>query len=386
MTVEGLIHNLTAFADFYERASADIDRAVPFEKPHAVGARDANADHLQRLFRATPGIDRVRAYVLARYGEDLTIGTARRLLGDLIRARKLTVEAAGALSLEAAMDRLDGNGGTETREVRPIPLAATRNEHPLPGGTQPERMFDNDLNPFRIMAAFAQEMGSAYRRWVQGGELLPDHQRMTIYVRWQEAREAALRLAGTAGLALDVIDRDVRAADAAFTAIHQAIAAGDRSADTGGVDAASVRLYELGLLTDEAWRKNYSWNPPVDDPTGAGVKNSGKAPVAKRSTERGEGRAKLIAALTKHHRYADAGALITEPVNNNELARLAGVDKSTASDFFKKEFGDHARYKLLCQDPARLVAALKLLNGEFSPQNLHLYGRRPADEDDRDDE
>jgi hypothetical protein len=30
-----------------------------------------------------------------------------------------------------------------------------------------------------------------------------------------------------------------------------------------------------------------------------------------------------------------------------------------------------------------LAAWLKLLNGEFSPH--HLYGRRPADEDDRDE-
>jgi hypothetical protein len=112
------------------------------------------------------------------------------------------------------------------------------------------------------------------------------------------------------------------------------------------------------------------------------VNPAGRTP--KRSTERGEGRAKLIAALTKHHRYADGGCLNLEPIGNNELAKAAGVSTSTASTFFTNEFGGHTRYKALYRDSGRLVAALKLLNNEFSPHDL--YGRRPAGEDDRDDE
>jgi hypothetical protein len=104
----------------------------------------------------------------------------------------------------------------------------------------------------------------------------------------------------------------------------------------------------------------------------------------KRSTERGEGRAKLIAALTKHHKYADGGCLNLEPIGNNALAKLAGVSRSTASMFFRVEFEEHAKYKALCRDLSLLVAALKLLNNEFSPHDL--YGRRPPAEDDRDDE
>ncbi len=127
MSVEGLIHNLTGFADFYEQASADIDRAQPFEKPHHRGGRDANADYYQRCFRATPGIDRVRAYVLSCYGEELTIGAARRVLGDLIRVHKLSVEEAGKLSLEAAMDRLEATnapgGAVEVPNPHPAPPA-----------------------------------------------------------------------------------------------------------------------------------------------------------------------------------------------------------------------------------------------------------------------
>jgi hypothetical protein len=103
----------------------------------------------------------------------------------------------------------------------------------------------------------------------------------------------------------------------------------------------------------------------------------------KRSTERGEGRAKLIAALTKHHKYADNGALNLEPIGNNVLARLAEVSESTASAFFGKEFGGHAKYRATCANAAQLVAALKLLNQEFSPH--HLFGANPPGESDRDE-
>jgi hypothetical protein len=111
MTVGGLIHNLTAFADFYESASAEIEREEGATKPWYIGYRDANADVMQRAIQATAAIDRVRAYVLSNYGADLTIGTARRLLGDLIRRCTLTVKAAEELLLEKAMDRLAGDPG-----------------------------------------------------------------------------------------------------------------------------------------------------------------------------------------------------------------------------------------------------------------------------------
>jgi len=106
-----------------------------------------------------------------------------------------------------------------------------------------------------------------------------------------------------------------------------------------------------------------------------------KSPTkTKRSTERGEGRAKLIAALTKHHKYADGSCLNLEPVGNNELARLAEVSESTASAFFNKQFGGHTKYRAMCSDATRLIAALKLLNQEFSPH--HLFGAKPPGEDE----
>ena len=84
-TVGGLIHNLTIFADYHERATADSERRPPMMKQWALAGRDAITEHMEREFRATVAIDHVRAYVLANYGTDLTIGTARRLVGDLIR-------------------------------------------------------------------------------------------------------------------------------------------------------------------------------------------------------------------------------------------------------------------------------------------------------------
>ena len=119
MSVEGLIHNLTLFADFYEQASGAIESADVFEKTYHRSGRDANSDYYQRCFRATPGIDRVRAYSLAQFGEDLTLSTARRLLGGLIRVHKLSVEAAGELSLEAAMDRLEPSDTAGRAEAKP---------------------------------------------------------------------------------------------------------------------------------------------------------------------------------------------------------------------------------------------------------------------------
>ena len=68
-------------------------------------------------------VERARpTYVLAHYGEDLTIGTARRILGDLIRKCGLSVDAAEILPLEAAMDRLDAANSPSSNPEAPFPL------------------------------------------------------------------------------------------------------------------------------------------------------------------------------------------------------------------------------------------------------------------------
>jgi len=101
----------------------------------------------------------------------------------------------------------------------------------------------------------------------------------------------------------------------------------------------------------------------------------------KRSTERGEGRVKLIAALTKFHKYADGSCLNLEPIGNNELAKAAHVSPSTASAFFNDKFGGHTKYKAICRDPGALAVVLKLLNNEFAPHHLYGYLQPPSEGD-----
>jgi hypothetical protein len=104
----------------------------------------------------------------------------------------------------------------------------------------------------------------------------------------------------------------------------------------------------------------------------------------KRSTERGEARVKIIAALIKHHQYANDSCLHLEPIGNNELARQIEVSESSVSRFFEKEFKGHSKYQAICTNASQLVIALKMLNGEYSPHIL--YGAKPPAETEPDDE
>jgi hypothetical protein len=103
----------------------------------------------------------------------------------------------------------------------------------------------------------------------------------------------------------------------------------------------------------------------------------------KRSTRKGDARAKLIAALTAHHNYNREGGLNPDPINNNVLARLAGVGIATASNFFKQVFGSHFQYTVVCRrDRSKLAGELEKLNGERPDRNLS-YGYEPGGEDIR---
>lgn len=105
--------------------------------------------------------------------------------------------------------------------------------------------------------------------------------------------------------------------------------------------------------------------------------SSGSGVRKKRSTQPGEARLKLKAALTQHHQYEDGGCLNFEPIANNELARHADVDRSTASAFFKREFGSHSRYKTSCRSN-RIIDKLKVWNEGFAVEEL--YGATPPGE------
>jgi len=113
-----------------------------------------------------------------------------------------------------------------------------------------------------------------------------------------------------------------------------------------------------------------------------------KRPKKKHGERGGRTRDLIVAALSKHHQYADGGCLNLEPIGGNKLASLASVSKSAVSKFFAKEFGGHAAYRRLCQDSLRLAAALRLLNGEITPRILSGGSliERVADKRDEQDE
>ena len=104
----------------------------------------------------------------------------------------------------------------------------------------------------------------------------------------------------------------------------------------------------------------------------------------KRSTEKNEARIKIISGLTKHHGYQNGSCSNSEPVVGNQLARDVEVSNGSVSNFFKKEFGGHSKYRAVCHHSQKLVGALKLLNNEYTP-NI-LFGRNPPNEGDAHDD
>jgi hypothetical protein len=129
---------------------------------------------------------------------------------------------------------------------------------------------------------------------------------------------------------------------------------------------------------------------PGDSPVSAPQPTPPASPISvqvkkKRSTEAGEARDKLIAALTRHHQYANGSCLNQDPIVCNELARKADVAESTASVFFKEGFKGHRKYRRLCRDRSKLIAALKILNDEFAPHLLYDDNRSSENEPDEDE-
>jgi|GEM_PF-1604648 hypothetical protein len=140
------------------------------------------------------------------------------------------------------------------------------------------------------------------------------------------------------------------------------------------------RIIDLQAILHPNCESNYGKVNPPPDGNPPSVESTGgetMAKTGKRSTKRGDGREKLISALTKHHKYADGSCLNQEPIGNNELAKLANVSKSTASEFFRKAFGGTEKYRAACSKLDLLIPALKLLNNEFSPHLL--FGDNPPE-------
>ena len=94
----------------------------------------------------------------------------------------------------------------------------------------------------------------------------------------------------------------------------------------------------------------------------------------KRNTKWSGAELKVIAALSKHHKYSDGSCLNQEPIALRHLASMAGVSPSAASKFLRVQFGSYAAYRDACRLSSNLAASLRLLNQEFRP--WHLLGNR----------
>jgi hypothetical protein len=163
--------------------------------------------------------------------------------------------------------------------------------------------------------------------------------------------------------------------------------AGSSDAERGTFEAVCVRARKLTedqlpelrrMLRTASNSVNPTPSGGTNGEAGAGEEPPPRKP--KRSTNQGEARAKIISALTLHHKYADGGCLNAEPIGVNELAEKAEVSSSTVSEFFTKQLGGHATYRnFYCGEMPRLVMVLKMLNGEYSPDLL--FGGTPPGEE-----
>jgi hypothetical protein len=78
-----------------------------------------------------------------------------------------------------------------------------------------------------------------------------------------------------------------------------------------------------------------------------------QAKKPKRSTKRGDARAKIIAGLTAHHEYQEGGCGNLAAIGVRELAGEIGVSPDSVTRFFKKEFGEergHTGYQAACRN------------------------------------
>src|SRR5262249_25499836 len=241
----------------------------------------------------------------------------------------------------------------------------------------------------------AEELGSTRKRapWDYGAELVfAEFQTKGKRFGKEELREHLL-LRRLAGLLLHAPLPTDGKTGREFQAALQTIPLGgveevsDLSAELARLDSEGLgdRLLEqLRRTFGERWAILAEILAPRGSGKGVGPDQAaGKKP--KRSTAQGDARTRIIAALSKHHKYADSSCLKFEPIGNNELAHLAGVSGSTVSEFFKKEFQGHTKYQATCRDKSGLLAnALKMLNNEYAP--YLLYDQRPAHEGGRDEE
>jgi hypothetical protein len=159
-------------------------------------------------------------------------------------------------------------------------------------------------------------------------------------------------------------------------AIEELIANASPDRDSG-LEHNSQRIKELITEIDNQFQ---AVADRIEAAAALGDESSQTSPAnPKRSTKNDSGtRGKIIAALSKHHRYGEAGDLNLEPIGNNKLAQLADVSPSTISQFFKDKFHGHNGYKVQCKEQSTILTALKLLNADMAP-HLLARERSPAE-------
>jgi len=334
----------------------------------------------------SPAIDTTTAVALTEHSEQ--IRDAAREMGKWSDARFERVRAAAEAMVSAAL--VPGSAGRPTLPQPPPPagsLAITGNPF--------ARLRDAVRTVFAVCQM--RDAGCPPPDAVRQVEATDDARRAAE----PEARE----LGRARGISVERVECALMLVKRVFTG-YGPVARGTTMAQWYPVNPFGMQYVGVSGLEDELERlaaltcgSSHPPRPETQPQTAASAttatspnveSNEGKPrsipplPKSKRTTQRGGGRPKLIAALTKHHQYENGSCQNFEPIGNNKLASLARVVPATASAFFKKEFRGYAPYAKQCERPTEFIATLKMLNGEFSPH--HLYGRRPPGEDNRDDD
>ena len=269
LTVGLLIRHLTDFAAAYERLTVAIEgaedpappvlpatgsggmtfRVCGLERHRAIFERDLYVSTALAFFTAAYDIDRVRGYVLSQSGDELTIGTARRLLGELLKRRKLKLAEAEALTLAQAIDSVESppHAPPEDRPDTPAVAGFLHHSNYLPSGeaNRPEAVWPHTQ---RQRAAFGRRVAVANDKLAAAGARLPDA--FTAYwIRhwadsfWRATRHGPPSVPGVQALIDfgDVIDAQFRLrdrhgdepCDAEFTYYDRELLRGDRPSTLG---------------------------------------------------------------------------------------------------------------------------------------------------------
>jgi hypothetical protein len=351
-----------------------------------------------------PGLDRLAAYCAAKFGQKLSVETIARLIGEFVLARDVPTDQARAASLQDVADTLAPKA--------PAPNAPPAAEPVLVSGDKPGD--GRPRNPAELLAWCEDKMRFLAERVRVEGASAAIHD-LDIHRIGRDADalarafcppELVLSLPVVPPTFPHVYDHHkaltvlYRAAEwcrnqlAATSTIRPSPSTNTDDAqgeyarsvrpspcDAGQIGAESTALsVPMPLAKREAERtadprdqSEARQGEVVGEPETSNLALPTKK--AKRSTEQGEGRDKIIPALAKHHQYENGSCLNHEPIVGNELARIAKVGKGTVNRFFNRAFNDgekggYAKYKRACRDQGKLVTSLKLLLGEVTPSIL----------------